>query len=55
VTTSTTYDGHVYENGEDDPDITKLLKNNRKWVQDSQAADPDFFKKIGGKQRPQYL
>lgn len=36
-------------------DIAKLLKNNRKWVQDSQNADPDFFKKIGGPQRPQYL
>jgi carbonic anhydrase len=55
VTTSTTYDGYVYENGDEDPEIKKLLKNNRQWVADSRAADPDFFKKIGGKQRPQYL
>jgi hypothetical protein len=55
LTTSTTYDGYVYETNEEDPDIQKLLQNNRQWVADSQAADPDFFKKIGGKQKPQYL
>lgn len=37
------------------PDIAQLLVQNKKWVQDSQNADPNFFKKIGGKQVPKYL
>ena len=36
-------------------DIAELLKNNEKWVAESQEKDPDFFKRIGGKQTPKYL
>jgi hypothetical protein len=43
----------LYPNEE--PEILQLLKNNRQWVQDSQNSDPEFFKRIGGKQKPQYL
>jgi hypothetical protein len=55
-TSFTTFDGHVLDlSPDEDPDIRKLLVNNRKWVENSKNSDPDFFKKIGGKQRPQYL
>jgi len=37
------------------PDIAKLLVDNKKWVETSQANDSDFFQKIGGKQEPKYL
>jgi carbonic anhydrase len=41
--------------GTEHPDITKLLFDNKKWVDDSKAKDPNFFHKIGGKQVPKYL
>ena len=38
-----------------DSDIAKLLQNNREWVKAQSASNPNFFKKIGGKQEPKYL
>lgn len=43
----------LYTNEE--PEILQLLKNNRKWIEDNEKSDPDFYKRIGDKQRPQYL
>jgi hypothetical protein len=52
----TTYDGmRVNSSRSGDDDISQLLKNNKKWVAESQAKDPDFFRRIGEKQRPKYL
>jgi carbonic anhydrase len=37
------------------PDITKILEANKEWVKDKSQSDPDFYRKIGGKQVPKYL
>ena len=39
----------------DDPNITALLNNNKKWVADRLKQDPQFFEKIGRPQQPKYL
>lgn len=39
----------------EDPDIAKLLENNKKWVDDQNARDPKFFERVGGPQHPKYL
>ncbi|GAB4489172.1 MAG: carbonate dehydratase [Thermodesulfovibrionales bacterium] len=36
-------------------DIAKLLENNRKWAQRTEAESPDFFRKLKRQQRPKYL
>ncbi|CAE7591077.1 unnamed protein product [Symbiodinium microadriaticum] len=38
-----------------DADIEILLENNKAWVAESQEKDPEFFQRIGGKQKPKYL
>jgi carbonic anhydrase len=38
-----------------DPDIAQLLANNRQWVHEEVTKDPDFFKRVGGPQKPKYL
>jgi carbonic anhydrase len=38
-----------------DDEIAQLLENNKAWVEESKAKDPDFFKRIGGPQKPKYL
>lgn len=39
----------------EDPDIARLLDNNKKWVEEQHRLDPKFFDKIGGPQKPKYL
>eukprot|EP00602_Paraphysomonas_sp_CaronLab_P008211 CAMPEP_0185020064 /NCGR_PEP_ID=MMETSP1103-20130426/2649_1 /TAXON_ID=36769 /ORGANISM="Paraphysomonas bandaiensis, Strain Caron Lab Isolate" /LENGTH=325 /DNA_ID=CAMNT_0027550717 /DNA_START=40 /DNA_END=1017 /DNA_ORIENTATION=- len=54
--TYTTYDGETIDiSNVEDPDIAKLLQNNRDWVEREKNSDPNFFKKIGAKQVPKYL
>jgi carbonic anhydrase len=36
-------------------DLAHLLDNNRKWAEEIRARDPDFFSKLEGVQRPDYL
>ena len=36
-------------------DISDLMANNKKWVEEQSAADPKFFEKIGNPQKPKYL
>lgn len=46
------------ENSEDadtSPHVKTLLDNNKRWVQESIKADPNFIQKISGPQKPQYL
>ncbi|WP_317239008.1 carbonic anhydrase [Hymenobacter sp. 5516J-16] len=35
--------------------IEPILENNRKWVEEKRAADPDFFNRLANGQKPQYL
>lgn len=35
--------------------IDKILANNREWVAEMKAADPEFFKRLGDGQKPKYL
>ncbi|GAB3572143.1 carbonic anhydrase [Hymenobacter daeguensis] len=35
--------------------ISKILENNKKWVSDRNAADPNFFKTLADGQKPKYL
>ena len=35
--------------------IEHLLRNNRDWAASISASDPDFFRKLAGQQRPEYL
>lgn len=37
------------------PNITKLLEHNKKWVEKTRAADPNFFTELGKGQAPKYL
>jgi carbonic anhydrase len=37
------------------PEIKKLLDNNIRWAQATQAQDPDFFSKLSTQQSPIYL
>ena len=30
----------------------QILENNRRWVAERTATDPDFFKKLAAEQRP---
>lgn len=40
---------------QEDPDIALLLANNKRWVKTEMEKDPNFFKRIGGPQKPRYL
>ncbi|MCI1187192.1 carbonic anhydrase [Hymenobacter sp. DH14] len=35
--------------------ISKILENNKKWVSDRNATDPNFFKNLATGQKPKYL
>lgn len=35
--------------------IESILTNNRKWVKEQRAADPDFFNRLADGQQPRYL
>ena len=35
--------------------IEPILDNNRKWVEEQRAADPDFFNRLADGQQPKYL
>ncbi|WP_242434536.1 carbonic anhydrase [Hymenobacter amundsenii] len=35
--------------------IESILENNRKWVKEQRAADPDFFNRLADGQQPKYL
>ena len=35
--------------------VEDILANNRKWVADKNAADPEFFKRLVNGQKPKYL
>ncbi len=35
--------------------IAKILENNRQWVAQKNAADPDFFRRLAEGQHPRYL
>ncbi|WP_180754566.1 carbonic anhydrase [Hymenobacter sp. DG01] len=35
--------------------IEPILENNRKWVSEKQAQDPDFFNRLANGQKPKYL
>ncbi|GGG32938.1 carbonic anhydrase [Hymenobacter glacieicola] len=35
--------------------LEPILANNRKWVEEKRAADPDFFNRLANGQKPQYL
>ena len=35
--------------------ISKILDNNKKWVSDRNAKDPNFFKNLANGQQPKYL
>jgi len=35
--------------------LPKLFANNRRWVEQTKAADPQFFRKLAGQQSPEYL
>ncbi|MDB5233723.1 MAG: carbonic anhydrase [Hymenobacter sp.] len=35
--------------------VDDILANNRKWVSDKNAQDPDFFKRLANGQSPKYL
>ncbi len=37
------------------PSYEQLFVNNRQWVADQVAQDPDFFHRLAGGQRPKYL
>mmetsp|Transcript_18571 Transcript_18571/g.40168 ORF Transcript_18571/g.40168 Transcript_18571/m.40168 type:complete len:328 (+) Transcript_18571:46-1029(+) len=37
------------------PDMEDILKNNKEWVKTQNEKDPEFFKRLGGKQTPRYL
>lgn len=38
-----------------DVNIRELLRNNRKWVMQTNTRDPTFFEKLGRGQAPKYL
>lgn len=38
-----------------DVDIKNVLRNNRQWVSDTKARDPEFFDRLGAGQAPKYL
>ncbi|RZI80616.1 MAG: carbonic anhydrase [Rubrivivax sp.] len=35
--------------------IEQLIENNRQWVQQCTASDPEFFRRIAGEHKPRYL
>ena len=35
--------------------ISNILENNKKWVSDRNATDPEFFKRLANGQKPKYL
>lgn len=35
--------------------LSALLENNRRWAERMRATEPDFFEKLLGQQRPEYL
>nr|QWE79112.1 beta-carbonic anhydrase [Neopyropia yezoensis] len=37
------------------PDLEDVLKGNKEWVKKMNDLDPEFFKRLGGKQHPRYL
>ena len=39
----------------EDPDIALLLQHNKNWVRTQTEQDKNFFKRIGGPQKPKYL
>lgn len=43
------------EEEEKNPYMRELLQNNRRWVQETNNKDPDFFTKLAQPQRPKYL
>ena len=40
---------------EKSPYMRELLENNRKWIKETHAKDPDFFNKLAQPQRPRFL
>eukprot|EP00300_Choanocystis_sp_HF-7_P033833 c46266_g1_i1.p1 GENE.c46266_g1_i1~~c46266_g1_i1.p1 ORF type:complete len:270 (-),score=55.97 c46266_g1_i1:108-881(-) len=38
-----------------DAEMQDILSNNRKWVDDMNKRDPEFFTKLGKRQEPRYL
>merc|ERR1712100_644610 len=36
-------------------ELRELLENNRRWVEEESAQDPEFFQRIGDPQKPRYL
>ncbi|UOQ50818.1 carbonic anhydrase [Hymenobacter cellulosivorans] len=38
-----------------DSSMEQILQNNRKWVEEKKATDPDFFNKLAKGQQPRYL
>lgn len=43
------------EEEEKNPYLRELLQNNRRWVEETNNKDPDFFSKLAQPQRPKYL
>ncbi|QOC21930.1 carbonate dehydratase [Wenzhouxiangella sp. AB-CW3] len=37
------------------PTLSDLLENNRQWAEAVTAEDPDFFKRLAGQQKPEFL
>ena len=35
--------------------LQHLLDNNRRWAERRESKDPDFFKRLSGQQKPEYL
>jgi carbonic anhydrase len=35
--------------------LETILRNNKQWVEKTNAADPDFFKQAGSVHKPKYL
>lgn len=36
-------------------ELETLFENNRRWAEERQSADPDFFKRLSGQQNPKFL
>jgi carbonic anhydrase len=37
------------------PSFEQIFENNRRWVEEKLAGDPQYFKKLSGDQKPEYL
>lgn len=44
-----------YDTLDSNPELRPLFENNRKWVEECLAEDPEFFKKLQKGQKPQFL